>query len=384
MPVRPQRAAPLLNQADWLTALLSGQAVSDYHNALKMGVDLATGAMAGLGGRSIDILPIAGQTRPGHRPDRPAAGRELGINPDCLVRAGTTDSIAAFPRRQRCGQTPPAGDAVTSLGSTLVLKLLSKPRRCRRIRHLLALVRRQWLAGGASNAGGAVLRQHFSDDELIALSAKSTRNSQRPGLLPVARARRTVSLQRPRAPALPGTASGKPGRIPARHPGRPGQDRSARLRQTRRTRRHRLRSVVSAGGGAKNPAYTRIRARLLQVPVSQASQDEACYGSARLARHGRSCFQENTMPEGLACALPHAADLAGSAHLIRNTPPSLREAALLLTALNQIESSHEAEAGSPENRRLDRIEAKLDLTLAPARLKRAFQPRKTRKNTKSQ
>jgi sugar (pentulose or hexulose) kinase len=33
-----------LNQADWLSALLSGQAVSDYHNALKMGVDLETGA----------------------------------------------------------------------------------------------------------------------------------------------------------------------------------------------------------------------------------------------------------------------------------------------------------------------------------------------------
>jgi len=41
----------------------------------------------------------------------------------------------------------------------------------------------------------------------------------------------------------------------------------------------------------------------------------------------------------------------------------LREAALLLAALNQIESSHELEATNPENRRLDRIEAKLDLAL---------------------
>jgi len=41
----------------------------------------------------------------------------------------------------------------------------------------------------------------------------------------------------------------------------------------------------------------------------------------------------------------------------------IHQAAVLLSALNQIESMHEQEAGSPENRRLDRIEAKLDLTL---------------------
>jgi len=47
--------------------------------------------------------------------------RELGVNPDCLVRAGTTDSIAAF---LAAGVDRP-GEAVTSLGTTLVLKLLS-------------------------------------------------------------------------------------------------------------------------------------------------------------------------------------------------------------------------------------------------------------------
>ena len=41
----------------------------------------------------------------------------------------------------------------------------------------------------------------------------------------------------------------------------------------------------------------------------------------------------------------------------------LREAALLLAAINQMEGSHELEAGGPENRRLDRLEAKLDLAL---------------------
>ncbi len=51
-----------------------------------------------------------------------------------------------------------------------------------------------------------------------------------------------------------------------------------------------LHAVVSAGGGARNATYTRIRERRLKVPVSQAREDEACYGSARLACHGTDLF----------------------------------------------------------------------------------------------
>jgi hypothetical protein len=74
-------------------------------------------------------------------------------------------------------------------------------------------------------------------------------------------------------------------------------------------------------------------------------------------------FQENTMPEGLTCALRmplawHAVQLDPHTRQSR-----IVEAALLLNALNQMESSHEMDAGGAENRRLDRIEAKLDLTL---------------------
>jgi hypothetical protein len=48
-----------------------------------------------------------------------------------------------------------------------------------------------------------------------------------------------------------------------------------------------------------------------------------------------------------------------------------REATLLLTAINQMEGGHELESGA-ENRRLDRLEAKLDLALHL--LARALQP----------
>ena len=93
-----RRTRLYLNQADWLSALLSGRPVSDYHNAMKMGLDLETGQwpawVAFLA--DVDTLPVP--VKPGTAlalVERPRA-RELGINSDCLVRAGTTDSIAAF------------------------------------------------------------------------------------------------------------------------------------------------------------------------------------------------------------------------------------------------------------------------------------------------
>jgi sugar (pentulose or hexulose) kinase len=166
-----ERARLYLNQADWLSALLSGRPMSDYHNALKMGADLETGQWPAWVEylADVDYLPVL--VKPGATlglVERPRA-RELGLNPDCLVRAGTTDSIAAF---LAAGVDRP-GEAVTSLGTTLVLKLLSETRvddgRYGIYSHWFGDL---WLAGGASNAGGGVLRQHFSDDELPALSAR--------------------------------------------------------------------------------------------------------------------------------------------------------------------------------------------------------------------
>lgn len=69
------------------------------------------------------------------------------------------------------------------------------------------------------------------------------------------------------------------------------------------------------------------------------------------------------MPDGLSCS--YRMPLAWHAGQIdpQTRQNCIVEATLLLGALNQMESSHESDTGSPENRRLDRIEAKLDLTL---------------------
>lgn len=280
-----------LNQADWLSGLLTGRVgMTDYHNALKMGLDLDmlkwpdwVEYLA-----DVDYLPVP--IAPGARlatVSRPRA-RYLGINPGCMVHAGTTDSIAAF---LAAGVTR-SGDAVTSLGSTLVLKLLSDtPVESTRHGVYSHWFGSRWLAGGASNAGGGVLRQFFDDRQLAALS-----ESIDPA---VASPLDYVPLPKPgerfpvNDPSLAPRLSPRPvndaeflhglleslARIEAR-----GYGLLAELGATPVGR------VNTAGGGARNLVWTRIRERLLGVPVARAAHTEAAYGAALLARDGLRLF----------------------------------------------------------------------------------------------
>ncbi len=285
------RARLYLNQVDWLTALLSGRSgLSDYHNALKMGYDVEAMRWPEWVEYLADVDYLPQVVAPGSAIAciaRPRA-RQLGLHPDCIVRAGTTDSIAAFIA---AGVREP-GAAVTSLGSTLVLKLLSATRvesaRYGVYSHWFGEL---WLAGGASNAGGRVLRQHFADDELEALSSRIDPETDSgldyyplpsPGerfpyndpAMPPRLDPRPTDRQRFLQGLLEGLA-----KVEALG--------YARLQELGATP---LKSVASSGGGARNPVYTRLRARRLGVPVSLAAQQEAAYGAACLARDGSDLF----------------------------------------------------------------------------------------------
>ena len=164
------QAKYFLHQADWLGFLLHGQlAISDYHNALKLGYDVEAFKYPDwLQSLQIPIqLPQVCAPGTPISQIRPELAFEYGFSPNCLICAGTTDSIAAF---LASGASSP-GEAVTSLGSTLVLKLLSRTRiedsRYGIYSHRLGDL---WLTGGASNTGGAVLKEFFSTAELEGLS----------------------------------------------------------------------------------------------------------------------------------------------------------------------------------------------------------------------
>ena len=283
-----------LNQADWLSGLLTGRVgMCDYHNALKMGLDLDTLKWPAWVDylADVDYLPVP--VAPGSRlatVSRPRA-RYLGVNPGCMVHAGTTDSIAAF----LAAGVSQSGDAVTSLGSTLVLKLLSDIR-VESTEHGVYShwFGERWLAGGASNAGGAVLRQFFDDRQLATLSEHIDPTVASPlDYLPLPRSGERFPVNDPTlAPLLtPRPADDAEflhglleslARIEAR-----GYRLLAELGATPASR------VDTAGGGARNPVWTQIRQRLLGVPVARATHTEAAYGSALLARDGAQCFSAN-------------------------------------------------------------------------------------------
>lgn len=275
------------DQASWLAALLTGRpGFTDYHNALKLGYDPEAGRypnwMTTLDLENIlpHVLP------PGAEVGRvtPEVAAKLDIPATCIVRAGTTDSCAAF---MAGGATAP-GEAVSSLGSTLALKLLST-RRVEQARYGVYSHKygKLWLAGGASNTGGAVLRQYFSDAELAALSGQidalhpsGLQYYPLPGVgerFPVNDPTLEPRMNpRPENPVrfLHGMLEGI-ARIEAE-----GYELLARLGATP------VKRVMTAGGGAKNRTWQEIRARLIGVPVSSLRHTEAAFGAARLALHG--------------------------------------------------------------------------------------------------
>ncbi|MBE9236748.1 FGGY-family carbohydrate kinase [Anabaena aphanizomenioides LEGE 00250] len=278
------QARYLLHQADWLAFLLHGKlGISDYHNALKLGYDVEKLQYPEwLEKMQIPVFlpqvlapgtPISEIT--------PEIAAKFGFRRDCLVCAGTTDSIAAF---LASGAKLP-GEAVTSLGSTLVLKLLSRTRvedaRYGIYSHRLGDL---WLTGGASNTGGAVLKHFFTDDELVRLSQElDVSKASELDYYPLLKEGDRFPINDPHLPPrleprpddpkefLHGLLSSM-ARIEAR-----GYELLQQLGADK------LSYVYTAGGGAANSTWTAIRAKYLKVPVVASNNTEAAYGSALLA-----------------------------------------------------------------------------------------------------
>ncbi|MBD1849956.1 FGGY-family carbohydrate kinase [Leptolyngbya sp. FACHB-711] len=276
-----------LHQADWLAFWLHGQiGISDYHNALKLGYDvenlrypdwLQTPAMP------FELPKVLPPGTP-IAPVTAALCDRFQFPPHCQVCAGTTDSIAAV----LASGVQATGEAVTSLGSTLVLKLLSNTRiedaRYGIYSHRLG---ERWLVGGASNTGGAVLKQFFSSEELVQLSQEIDPSQESPlDYYPLLKPGERFPMNDPQlAPRL------EP------RPDRPSEFLHGLLESIARieAKGYRLlqelgatplRYVHSAGGGAANQVWLQIRSRQLQVPVFAAARTEAAYGTARLAMQG--------------------------------------------------------------------------------------------------
>lgn len=265
---------------------------SDWHNTLKLGYDVDNlkypvwlmNIM--LYNKIIPEMALPQVREPGDGYGKvcPKIASALGINEDCFVAAGTTDSIAAFYASQ-CDQI---GEAVTSLGSTMVLKMLSeKPVRDNsRGIYSHRLGNNRWLVGGASNVGCAVLRQEkFSGEELAQLS-EHINPEERVGLGDM---------------YYPLVGQGE--RFPINDP-----EKQCVLEPKPETRQEYLHGILqamsrieaegyaamqaggasplhhvyTAGGGSKNDMWCKMRESFMGVPVARASNTDASFGVARL------------------------------------------------------------------------------------------------------
>lgn len=277
--------ARVLHQADWIAGRLMGRFdTSDENNALKSGYDPvarcwpdwieATGARC-------DLLPdvVAAGTAIGSVAD--AAAERFGLTANVKIVAGTTDGCAAF---LATGADRP-GEGVTSLGSTLVIKLLcDAPVFAPAFGIYSHRIGDVWLAGGASNSGGTVL-QHFFDAETIAELSETIMPDTPTGLdyYPLLRPGERFPVSDPDFPPrleprpaddvtfLQGLLEGMAS-IEAQ-----GYHKLTELGAPE------LACVRTVGGGARNESWRTIRGSRLQVPMLPAVSEDASIGSARLA-----------------------------------------------------------------------------------------------------
>lgn len=273
-------------QADWILANFTGKpGISDWNNALKLGFDVEHLQWPDW----ITAIDMGNRQLPDvYRPGKkiglisPQAARLTGLPVTTRLHAGTTDSIAAFVAS---GASKP-GEAVTSLGSTLVLKLCTRKPIISNAHGIYShrLDNHRWLAGGASNSGGAVLKQIFTMDELIELSehidpAINTGLDYYP--LP-AKGERFPVPDPEKEPVMQPVPDERAIYLQAIFEGiaqieKRGYDLLEELGADT------VLSVRSCGGGAANRAWNSIRERIVERPFQPAMQTEAAYGSALLA-----------------------------------------------------------------------------------------------------
>ena len=281
----------VVHQADWLAGNLSGRFdFSDQNNALKLGYDPSTADWL----FDHTALPFQSDALPVVYPPATSVGRvtemmsdEFGFSDDCRIFTGTTDGTAAFIAASGLDNLSP-GTAVTSLGTTLVIKSVSPERvdvpSFGIYSHRLF---ENWIAGGASNTGGGALLKHFTPEEMSALSLKIDPDvatgldyyplASKGERFPISDAGLESRTEpRPDDPAL--FLAGlfeSIARIEKR-----GFD----LMQAHGVPYPTL--IKTSGGGSQNPVWLKVRERILGTKVIAAAETEPAFGAALIALHG--------------------------------------------------------------------------------------------------
>jgi D-ribulokinase len=322
----------LCHQADYLAMRLQSNdracgagpkntwtVASDWHNCLKLGYDVQNlewpswmkECLREATGRDDPLLLLPQKViSPGQPMGTISAdvAERFGLSEDTVVVGGTTDSNAAF--FAAAGAQPVSGTAVTSLGSTLAIKYLSKSYvedadrgvYSHRVPSVFAQAdgtdSASWLAGGASNVGCAILRQEeFSNEELEMLSAEIDPNKDSPlDYYPlVKKGERFPVADSNKEPLLTPVPDSRRDYLHGILQGISNVERDGfQILGDLGASPARPTVVLTCGGGSRNDKWSRIRERRLNeafndgthgatVKVAKATNTEASFGAAILA-----------------------------------------------------------------------------------------------------
>ena len=205
---------------------------------------------------------------------------ELGLNKDTNIYAGTTDGNAGFLACSNFRK----GSAVTSLGSTLAVKIITK----NQIEDLnIGLYSHKlgnyWLAGGASNTGGNVLKKYFSKTQVINLSKEINPNySSELEYYPLTDIGERFPINDPELkPQLSPRPKDETLFLHGLFEG------MAKIEKKSYEAIHKLggsfpEHIITVGGGAKNKVWEKIRMRVIKTKISPGKHVEAAVGTAKI------------------------------------------------------------------------------------------------------
>ena len=274
----------ILHQADWIAGKIINEFnYSDDNNSLKLGYDCLNTKWPDW----ISNLPINITAFPKILPPGTALNvvqnselLNLGFSNKAEVIAGTTDSIAAF----LATGANEIGQAVTSIGSSLVVKYISeKPIFNKEYGIYSHKLGDKWLAGGASNVGGIILKHLFKDK--INLLSESLNPSNLTGLnyYPLMKSGERFPYNDPNKKAIlePRPES----EIVFFQAVLEGISNVEKLcyERLKEIGGGYPREIFTVGGGANNINWNKIRSKILNVKLANPLSTQASFGSALIA-----------------------------------------------------------------------------------------------------
>ena len=275
----------LRHQADWMSGwLLNNWEYGEEGNNIRMGWDISNNSWP-TKFKNLDWLKClpkiisSGQIM-GNICNKKA--NELNLPKSLKVIAGTTDSNAGV-----LATLASKNDGITILGSTIVIKkFVDKPLLGNGVSNHKLLG--NWLCGGASNAGAAILLDFFNLEYIEELSQQiNPKNSTGIDLLPLSRKGERFPID-------------DPDLHPKLEP-RPVSDSLylhaileglARIEARGWQKLHQLgaeipRQIITIGGGAKNTTWKKIREKEIGIPIRICKRPPAA-GVASIALNALS------------------------------------------------------------------------------------------------